>query len=215
LIVNGRIARYQRRSTPVTKPRFSRSVRTLKAEDLSPLPHFFLFFYFQLLLSSLSSPLGAARLVLPPRISDHARRRSKSGGHSRGPSFSRADHPRAHNGGKLRRMQGTRWSSPYLATRGRGRGGQIRRGEAPVGRRELRVGLAFLASRHLLLAFLDLPRSSLYPVSAGSIRQGGASSAAELLDPVSAGSIRRGGAGAEQHCEMRWAELRLAGGAAA
>jgi hypothetical protein len=95
----------------------------LNAGDLSPLPHLFLFFSFQLLLSSST---GAARFVLPPLISDHARRRSRSGGHSRGPPSSRAVHPRGRDGGKLRRRQGPRWPSPYLATRGWGRGDRIR-----------------------------------------------------------------------------------------
>jgi hypothetical protein len=61
-------------------------------------------FSFQPLLSSLSSLIGAARLVLPPLISDRARRWSRSGGHSRDPPSSRAGHPHGRNGGKLRRI---------------------------------------------------------------------------------------------------------------
>jgi hypothetical protein len=69
-------------------------------------------------------------------------------------------------------------------------------GEAPAGRRKLRVGLAFLASRHLFLAFLNSRRSSLDLASTGWIWRGEASSEAELplsgvgrLDPVGRGFL--------------------------
>jgi hypothetical protein len=95
--------------------------RTLNVGGLSPLPHPFLFLFFPTTsLISLFTDQRSSDLA-PPHLRPRAEAEQERRPFTRLAVLPRRPSPRP------RRRQGSRWPSPYLATRGRGRGDRIRR----------------------------------------------------------------------------------------